>query len=382
MTEARNLIAFVLLIAAGFVYICRAIPQIKSESVARAAPIGDSAEAIVAAGQALFMSDRAQCLTCHTIGEDPKARCPNQEGLGARASQQRPGMSAAAYLVQSLYNPNAFIVSGYPRNQMRPVNKPPIALTHDEILAVIAYLNTLGSETDEAFIAQLRQAQDPWRQGLLTAEEAAEVFRVPVYPGDVARGREAFEKQGCIQCHRVGTEGREVGPDLTTIGAAQSPEYILDSILDPSAVIVKGYKQTIVYWKARSRLPVEGTPMAWIPDKEHPRSLRLSVQEPLGIVEMEIDLSEVAYVGDMRVGIETDGEFESLCGEYVAGDAETGLTLKLLGDEGWVERRVASEGIDFVSLPMSPMPSNIAEMVTPREVYDLVTYLVAQKGKK
>ncbi len=66
----------------------------------------------------------------------------------------------------------------------------------------------------------------------------------------------------------------------------------------------------------------------------------------------------------------------------MAGDAETGLTLKLLGDEGWVERRVASEGIDFVSLPMSPMPSNIAEMVTPREVYDLVAYLVAQKGKK
>ena len=40
-------------------------------------------------------------------------------------------------------NPTAFIVPGFPP-AMPPINKPPIGLTDQEILCVIAYLQTLG----------------------------------------------------------------------------------------------------------------------------------------------------------------------------------------------------------------------------------------------
>ena len=380
MIGAR-LILFIVVTIGGFVYICNAIPQIKSEPVDQETTIGESPEELAAAGKKIFQSDRAQCLTCHSLSEDPKARCPNQQGVGERAPQARPGMSAAEYLVESVYNPNAFIVSGYPRNQMQPVHKPPIALSHDEILAVVAFLNTLGGKTDEDFIEQVKKIQDPWRKGLLKPEEGEDKFVPPIYQGDVTRGAEAFEKEGCNKCHRVGEEGSTVCPDLTAIGASQSPEYILESVLAASAVIVKGYKELLVIWKDESRNDLRGVPVKWIPDKEHPRTLRLSVEEQGEQVEYDIDLSQVASVGDTTVAVEIGDEFTVHNGEYVSGDEQTGVLLKVFEEGRWVERQIPPEGIDFAKMPMSPMPADFVEKLTPREIYDLVAYMLAQKGK-
>ncbi len=380
MTNARNLLLFILAVSAGFVYICNAIPQIKSEPAAETRVAGGSPEELVAAGKTIFLSDRAQCLTCHSLGEDPKARCPNQEGLGERAPKRKPGLGAAEYLVESVYNPNAYIVSGYPRNQMRPINKPPIALSHDEILAVIAYLNSLGGKTGADFIERVRKAQEPWRKGILRPEEGGEEFRSPVFHGDVNRGREIFRKQPCIKCHRVGPEGREIGPELTKVGASQTPDYILESILNPSAVIVKGYKQTIVFWKQEGRESVRGAAMAWLPNREHPRKLRLGVLEGEEVKEVEIDLVQAAYAGDTIVAVKSNGKVKAVCGEYIAGDEKTGLTLAFLEGGRWVERRIPPEAIDLVNPAMSPMPPDFAELMRPQEIYDLVAYLAAQKG--
>jgi hypothetical protein len=204
---------------------------------------------------------------------------------------------------------------------------------------------------------------------------------LPIFPGDAGRGRALFEEQGCNQCHLVGTEGGDVGPDLTGIGGAQTAEYLLESALDPSAVIVKGYTNTIILWKQEGRINVRGTPVAWIPDKEHPRALRLSVLEANVPVETEIDFADVAYVGDTTVVVRTDGGNQVVCGELVEGDAETGVTLRLLEEGGWVERRFEPEVIVRINFPTSPMPANYAELMTPREIYDVLAYVVEQEGE-
>ena len=227
---------------------------------------------------------------------------------------------------------------------------------------------------------QVRKAQDPWRRGVLQPEEAEEEFRPPIFPGDANRGREIFRRQPCIQCHRVGPEGRDIGPELTKIGASQTPDYILESLLNPNAVIVRGYKQTIVQWKQAGRPSVRGVAMAWLPDKDHPRALRLGVLEGEQTEEIEIDLTQAACVGDAIVGVKTDGEFQSLCGEYVSGDEKTGLTLAIFQEGRWVERTISPQAIDFFNSPTSPMPADFANLMTPREIYDLVAYLGAQKG--
>jgi putative membrane-bound dehydrogenase-like protein len=53
--------------------------------------------------------------------------------------------------------------------------------------------------------------------------------------GDAARGKEVFLKN-CAACHRAGGEGREVGPDLSTV-KERSPEELLVAILDPNREI-------------------------------------------------------------------------------------------------------------------------------------------------
>ena len=76
------------------------------------------------------------CLVCHTIesgvGLQGRGRGPNFFGIGAR-----PGVDAA-YLIESMYKPEAKVVEGYP-NIM-----PRLALTREETAAIINYLQSLG----------------------------------------------------------------------------------------------------------------------------------------------------------------------------------------------------------------------------------------------
>jgi hypothetical protein len=90
-----------------------------------------------------IMEGKGLCLTCHTIGKTGALRFPDLEGVDVRAKSRVPGLNDVEYFAQSLYEPNAFIVPGFPP-AMPPINKPPIGLTDQEILCVIAALQTLG----------------------------------------------------------------------------------------------------------------------------------------------------------------------------------------------------------------------------------------------
>jgi len=62
--------------------------------------------------------------------------------------------------------------------------------------------------------------------------------------GDAARGRQVFfETAGvqCKNCHRIATEGKEVGPELTTIGKKLDRAKLLESLLEPSKLIDPKY---------------------------------------------------------------------------------------------------------------------------------------------
>jgi mono/diheme cytochrome c family protein len=89
------------------------------------------------------MQGKGLCFTCHTRGKSGALRFPDLDGVGVRAKTRVPGLSDVEYLAQSLYEPDTFIVPGF-NPGMPAVNKPPIGLTDQEILCVIAYLQTLG----------------------------------------------------------------------------------------------------------------------------------------------------------------------------------------------------------------------------------------------
>ncbi len=91
-----------------------------------------------------IMEGKGICLDVPHDRQDRRAAASRSRGhrrLGA--GQSRPGMSDVEYLAQSLYEPTAFVVPGFPP-AMPPVNQPPIGLTDQEILCVIAALQSLG----------------------------------------------------------------------------------------------------------------------------------------------------------------------------------------------------------------------------------------------
>ena len=90
------------------------------------------------------MNGKGLCFTCHTLGKtEGPFRFPDLSGVDVRAMTRVPGLSDVDYFAQSLYEPEKFIVPGF-NPGMPVINKPPIGLTDQEILCVIAYLQTLG----------------------------------------------------------------------------------------------------------------------------------------------------------------------------------------------------------------------------------------------
>lgn len=61
--------------------------------------------------------------------------------------------------------------------------------------------------------------------------------------GDADRGKLVFESDRgkCAGCHRIGQTGKAVGPDLSSIGSNRTATDLLESIIFPSASIVRDY---------------------------------------------------------------------------------------------------------------------------------------------
>ncbi len=101
------------------------------------------------------------------------------------------------------------------------------------------------------------QRQDPAVKARLAEHEKAASasgdalrrYRECVDGGDAARGREIFLKDpraGCIRCHRVSGEGGEIGPDVTSVRQVTERVFILESIVEPNAVITNGFPHVLL----------------------------------------------------------------------------------------------------------------------------------------
>ena len=66
-----------------------------------------------------------------------------------------------------------------------------------------------------------------------------------LYGGDARRGETLFRTHvsaQCVRCHDAGGVGKQAGPVLQGIGARATREYILESLLEPSAKLAPGFE--------------------------------------------------------------------------------------------------------------------------------------------
>ena len=129
------------------------------------------------------------CFTCHTIGQTGALRFPDLAGVAGRAAERVPGLSDVDYFAQSMYEPDAFVVPGF-NPGMPAINRPPIGLTDQEILCVIAYLQSLGGtptvtlQTSSPLLHRAgRTGRGAGRAGAPGPRQAGRASAAPAGPG-------------------------------------------------------------------------------------------------------------------------------------------------------------------------------------------------------
>jgi cytochrome c oxidase cbb3-type subunit III len=141
----------------------------------------------------------------------------------------------------------------------------------------------------------------------------------PYLKGDPVAGRKVFfdekSKGQCAKCHTIDREGGRVGPPLDRIAARRSPEFIMESILEPSKDIDPNYEAVLV-------VTTKGTAITGLRVNES--NFNIQVREE-------------------------NGKFHS----FLKSELESVTVLK-----------------------KSLMPENIAEVLTVKELHDLFAYLM------
>ncbi|MFT5109254.1 MAG: putative heme-binding domain-containing protein [Pseudoalteromonas tetraodonis] len=77
-----------------------------------------------------------------------------------------------------------------------------------------------------------------------TVESALKMLgKQPLAGRDLANGKKMFKAGFCVACHRFGSEGGGVGPDLTNLAKRSDYKSILESILQPGLVVSDQFEQ-------------------------------------------------------------------------------------------------------------------------------------------
>src|SRR5438105_10901955 len=142
-----RVVAFVAIVLGAFSLVALGVPQMASmpPAVERfdVASIKDKKD-LAGIGQKIFFG-KGQCALCHTIGSS-EGRCPDLKGVGSKLTRE--------FIYESLTQPQAYVYKDYEHvgppkffpAKMPYINKKPIGLSNNEILAVIAFLQSMSGE--------------------------------------------------------------------------------------------------------------------------------------------------------------------------------------------------------------------------------------------
>lgn len=131
--------------------------------------------------------------------------------------------------------------------------------------------------------------------------------------GDKGRGEKVYQRE-CMACHRLGEQGQEVGPNLSTV-QNRTAEELLVHILDPNR---------------------------------------------------EVSPNFVEYIVILKDGRNTSG--------VIGAETATSITLRRAGN---LQETILRQNIDEInSTGKSLMPEGVEQKVTPQEMADLLTFLV------
>ena len=148
--------------------------------------------------------------------------------------------------------------------------------------------------------AQIEQVWGSFREASADKKQEIEKFR-QIYraggsqPGDAIRGRAVYART-CQQCHVLFDVGGTVGPDIT--GSARADlNYILETVVDPNAVIPNDYRGTTVTTK-------DDRVITGVVKKDDQSGITLATaNETLTIPKSDIESVQVSQISMMPDGL-------------------------------------------------------------------------------
>ncbi|RMF77186.1 MAG: cytochrome c oxidase subunit II [Chloroflexi bacterium] len=209
------------------------------------------------AGRQLLESGALPCAGCHTLDELGWTGQvgPPLNDVFDTAARRVPGLTAEEYIMQSIREPGAFVVEGFPP-AMPPFTEDQIS--QQDLSNIVAFFRSLSADADDTSVSDEAADVDADETADIEAgDEAADEAGV----GDdesadadlAAQGREFLLSSAvqCAACHTqddLGWNGR-VGPPLngiydtaaTRVEGLSAEEYIRQSIREPSAFVVEGF---------------------------------------------------------------------------------------------------------------------------------------------
>ncbi len=149
-----------------------------------------------------------------------RVRCADCHGLDATGYR---GPDLIAVLAGGIADERLFdtVRKGVPGTEMPPA---PIDVGDEDILQIIAYLRNIGT--------------------VAPTERPA---------GNLANGERLFAQQ-CMTCHRVGSRGGRLGPDLTRIGVSRSAPALSREIRTPSEWVSPAFETVTIVTKDGQRI--------------------------------------------------------------------------------------------------------------------------------
>jgi len=272
------------------------VGDITSMSIQELANLGEKTIFGKVGGSAERGIGKGQCPLCHTFNAgDIGDRAPNLIGIGPRAGKRVKeerysdfkteqnesfsgsgrATSAVEYIAESHACPTCYVVSGFgekgtddKRSPMPRIHKAPIGLSIPELVAVDVWLFHREGE-DVPPIEDIQAAYEKFIPEKDRITEAPKEV-AGIDPNTIVLKDDdpaiMIQKMACAACHRIPTidfaKAGPIGPLLTEgtnaarrikspeykaavkagkAGARTPKDYVIESIMDPSAFIVPGF---------------------------------------------------------------------------------------------------------------------------------------------
>ena len=175
-------------------------------------------------------------------------------------------------------------------------------ISHEDISA--NHARQLAAFNDDQIDEQLARV---WGQLRESPSEKVQIIKglkeqltpATLRASDLVSGKAVFKKI-CGNCHRLYGEGGKIGPDLT--GAQrQNLDYLLENVIDPSAVVTADFSMSTV-------LMADGRVLAGIITEKTPQRIKLQMQNEL----LTLSTDEIEKIQASQVSLMPDGLLQTL----------------------------------------------------------------------